>query len=314
MKRDGKNLQGIFPAGILRRSLPILFIMSQLLHPAGQVGTLRADTIVLRNGTRLVGRIIGRTKTEIIVKNDFGSFKVPLSTVKTIVPDPGRAGKKEERRLGPGKKDGDEKGPAGREDPGDRKEAERGKEPEKGKESPEGKPGKTDTLHDAGSRYLSLKRIHAAPGYMVTVNKLKKAVPRGAGLFTGADFSLEDPLRIGDLRLPALRAEVPFFYFWKGGVHVAGAGLMAGPCYAILIPFGGGISLDAAVTAGVSALDIRGRTFREREITFTAAGTLGVEKDFDSFFIFCRMRCLFIYDVKVPLRALGVETGAGTRL
>ena len=252
---------------------------------------LYADTILLSDGTYLVGKVIEWDSRHIIFKNAHGAFAIRKNQlVKLYVTDSQNEDIVLRDKLGHAIKDEDiiRHYLAGAES------------------VPEGGLDKDEIESAITSETLS-RQFRVSLSYYYTLGKLSDAIPSAYGIGMGYTRSLS-PFLPDEAAFwaPDINIEPEIVLFSGDDSEVRNYSCYAGPVWRFRYP--GRIKSFATLQfmPGISYLIIEGADYSTTSITSSFKISAGYEFPFRDFLVSVNLSYLYIYDKEIPLQGIGV--------
>jgi len=263
-------------------------------------GILKADTIILNNGTLLVGKVKSEFKASIVFKNTYGAFAIQRDDITALyVTKSYKEDIAVRKKLG---MDFDEKEIKNNYEAGQKELTEKEKTlvaEEKVKNVQPGISGKI-FLEGAG---------------MASYGELEDAIPYGyvgfAGFETGESY-IDNPGR--NYMIPWFRAEAGYMTFSKGDLSFSGFTGGAGPLWSFPVSDDCRNNIRLSLEPGISSLRIENGETTASSLTFTFHSILGYEYSFDKFSVFINLRYMYVYDKDIFYNSAGVSAGVSVKL
>ena len=251
-----------------RNFIFLLFMLSLFLAPSA----VMADTIILRDGTFLVGKVKGESSDTIVFKNAYGAFTIKRVEITSLyITKSYREDIAIRKKLGL-----------------DFNEAEIRSNYSAGQEELTEKE-KALVVEQKGSGIDSSwrGRIFFDAAGLVSMGELKDPIPYGymimCGLETGYDYSGKNSR---NFLIPWIRAEGGYINFSKGDDSLSGFTGGAGPLWIFPVSADFRHNLRFALEPGFSSLSIENGEESASTFTFTFHGLMGYEYSFDSVSLF----------------------------
>ncbi len=274
----------------------ILFLLILFSFSEFSPSLLLADTIILKNGTLLVGKVKRENSKIILFKNYYGEFKIPAKQIKQLF----KTANYEEdieirKKMG---KDFDENEI--------RKNYEAGLKDIKNQKEDEKKPEKP--LWGGGKIFLT-------GIFNYIFGDLNGSIPYGYGGFLAYDQGPD--LLTGGRRLPwipGMRIEGGYLYFNKGDESLSSITISAGPLWQFFLNDGKWGIIGFSVQPGISLLTIKNINETADSNTFTLHSTLGYEYPFGRISLIVQARYMYIFDKDVLFNSAGVSAGVAFKI
>lgn len=255
-----------------------------------------ADTIILNNGTLLVGKVKEEKASMILFKNYYGKFNISREQIKQLYKTTSYQEDIDIRKkMG---KDFDEEEI--------RKNYEAGLK--KIETDPEIAPKKKKPVWGGGSLFLS-------GAFYYVLGDLNDPIPYGYGGFLSYDQG-PDYLTGGTGRpwIPGFRIEGGYLYFKKGDERLSSISLSAGPLWRFHLKRGKWGIISFSLQPGISLLTIEDTNESRNSNTFTMQSTLGYEYPLGRVSLLLLARHMYVYDRDVLFHSAGVSAGVAFRI
>lgn len=269
----------------------LLFLLSFIMTPKA----LKSDTIILKDGTFLVGKVKMESSDTIVFKNSYGAFTIKRVEITSLyITKSYREDIAIRRKLGL-----------------DFNEAEIRSNYSAGQEELTEKE-KALVIEEKGAGIDSSwrGRIFLDAAGLVSMGELNDSIPYGymimCGLETGYDYMGK---KSRNFMIPWIRAEAGYMCFSKGEASLAGFTGGAGPLWIFPVSADFRHSLRFALEPGFSSLIIESGDESASTLTFTFHGVMGYEYSFDSFSLFLNLRYVYVYDRDVLFHNAGISAG-----
>jgi len=292
MKVISDNIRSAAERGFLFLFFLSVFIMT----PSVAV----SDTIILKDGTFLVGKVKGESSDNIVFKNSYGAFTIKRQEITSLyITKSYREDIAIRRKLGL-----------------DFNEAEIRSNYSAGQvELTEKEKVLVAEEKGAGIDSSWRGRIFLDAAGLLSMGELKDPIPYGymimCGLETGYDYSGK---KSRNFMIPWLRAEAGYMNFSKGEASLAGFTGGAGPLWILPVSADFRHNLRMALEPGFSLLGIEKGDESASTFTFTFHGLMGYEYSFDSVSLFINLRYVYVYDRDLLFHSAGVSAGISARL
>ncbi len=266
-------------------------------------GDAEADTLILNDGTLLVGKVKEEDRSSITFRNYYGIFRVPREQIENLYKTKSYAEDIALRRkLGLDFNEADirKNYKAGLKKITDKERAQQLKETKKDKEVKTGR--------------WAQGRISAEGAFMMTMGELSDSLPTGMGAFISFDQGPD--FLTGGMRnsfIPGIRIEWGYLSFTNGDNSLKGYTASAGPMW--LFPqWNHNGRFHLALQPGISMLD--GETAEETAsiTSFTMHSILGYQYPMGNFSFFANARHSYIYDKDVVFHNIGISAGISLKL
>lgn len=306
-----------------------------------------ADTIQLKDGSLLVGKIITRKKGKMTFSNSYGIFSFKIKKIKKeyhtknykqdiiifkelghpITPELIRnirsnyqEGEKKKAKIE--KNETDEKKIKNEMEKDDKR---REEELRKLKEKAEKKRLKKEKRRAREIKRRRIKsqrnksnhwingRLYFSGSFLYTFSQINDALPYG---FTGnfaIDQGLDMAIKKRFAMMPGIRFEFGYIYFKQGAAEISGYSAYTGLCWALPSMKNSWGNLYLALLPGIAFIDIEKvkSDYKARSTTVTAEALFGYQYSIGVFSVFIHVKYLYIYDKDVLFNTLGFEAGIG---
>lgn len=259
-----------------------------------------ADTLHLKDGTLLVGKVKSKSSKTVIFKNTYGEFKIKRKSIKKIYLT--KSYKKDiaiQKKLG---KEVNEE--AIKKDflAGSGKRVEEKESVEPATKLKSRRDNKTDISSNRYNNRLTLSGTR-----LQSMGDLKSILPTGYGGFAAYDYGDSERYFL----IPYLRLEGGYVYFKKNEVSMMGPVWSAGLSW--LFPFINKSygSIIISVSAGMSHLEFANGSQKGKSNTFSAWGSAGYEFPFSTVILQLQTRYMFVADRQISIYGLGGLFGVG---
>lgn len=290
------TLSGIIKRAAGRKFISLFFLLSLIIAPS----VVRPDTIILRDGTFLVGKVKGESSDSIVFKNSYGAFNINRREITSLyITKSYREDIAIRRKLGL-----------------DFNEAEIRSNYSAGQEELTEKEMALVAEHKTEMRDSALRgKIFIDAAGLLSMGELKDSIPYGymimCGVETGYDYVGKNKR---NFMIPWIRAEAGYMSFSKGEASLSGFTAGAGPLWIFPVSADLRHNLRFALEPGFSSLSIENGDERASTFTFTFYGMAGYEYSFDSVSFFVNFRYVYLYDRDVLFHNAGVSAGISARL
>lgn len=257
-----------------------------------------SDTLILKNGTLLVGKVKSSSDKSIVFKNYYGAFTVSraeiekLYVTKTYNED---ISLRQKMGMDFSVEDIKKNYEAGEKKLTEQEEAKLKTEVKEPAESP---------LRSGGSIFIE-------GGWFYSTGEVHDAIPYGYGGFAAYEQGLDFITGGRYLLMPGFRIECGYLYYSSGDASMKGITGSAGPVW--LFPVTGG-NIRFSMQPGASGLDVENDDLSESTFTFTFHSILGYEYLFSSASIFINAHYLYVYDKDVFFSSIGINAGFSYKL
>lgn len=276
-----------------QKVLFIVFAVAVLVTVTPELCMVYSDTLILKNGTLLVGKVKSSGEKSIVFKNYYGAFTVNrleidrLYITKTYKEDISLR-----KKMGMDFSVEDIKKNY---EAGEKKLTEQ----EVAKLQTELKKDTTDRMRRGGSVYIE-------GGWFSVTGEVRDAIPSGYGGFAAYEQGLDFFTGGGYLLMPGLRFECGYLYYSSGDAAMKGPTASLGPVWLLPVP-GGNIRIT--LQPGASSFDVENGDLSVSTFTFTFNSILGYEYKFSDASIFINARYIYVYDKDVFFSSAGVTAG-----
>lgn len=280
--------------GGFTKTAALFFILALLISPF----RAEADTLILKSGTLLVGKMKSSNDKSIVFKNYYGAFNVKREEIEKLY-----ITKTYNEDIALRKKMGMD---FSVEDIKKNYEAGEKKltEQEEKKLKTEDKPEPAIPLRSGGS-------IIVEGGWLSTMGDVKDVIPYGYGGFLAYEQGLDFITGKRYYTMPGLRFEGGYLYYKSGDASIKGFTGSIGPVWLFPVPGG---NIRFSIQPGVSGLDIENGALTASTLTFTVHSIIGYEYIFTDASVFINARYLYLYDRDVFFSSAGVTAGFSYRI
>ncbi len=278
------------------RSIILLSLISFILIPS----VVRSDTVILKDGTFLVGKVKVEESESIVFKNSYGAFTIKRAEITSLyITKSYREDIAIRRKLGR-----------------DFNEAEIRNNYAAGQmELTEKERTLVVEQKSEGTDSAWRGRIFSEAAGLVSMGELNDPIPYGFmimfGLETGCDYRCRKNI---NFMIPWFRAEAGYLRFSKGEASLAGFTGGAGPLWIFPVSADYHHNIRVALEPGFSVLGIENGDERASTFTFTFHGMAGYEYSFDSVALFVNIRYVYVYDRDVLFHSTGISAGISSKL
>ncbi|HNX25425.1 MAG TPA: hypothetical protein PKG60_15365 [Spirochaetota bacterium] len=271
--------------------VPVIFLIPRILN---------ADTVILNNGTLLVGKVKSEFKASLVFKNSYGAFAIQRDEISALyVTKSYKEDIAVRKKLG---MDFDEKEIRNNYEAGQKELTEKEKTLVKTEEVKSGGPGISGKIFLEGTG-------------MASYGELKDAIPYGYGGFTGLETGETYIDNTGrNSLIPWFRIEAGYLDFSKDDMSLSGFTGGAGPLWFFPLSGNGRSNMRLSLEPGVSSIRIKNGNVSASTVTFTFHSIIGYEYSFDSVSLFINFRYMYLYDKDVFYNSAGVSAGVSGRL
>lgn len=287
------------------KTLPVMLMIMIYLLLVPTI--LKSDTLIMNNGTLLVGKVKSESSSTIVFKNTYGAFTVKRSDITALY-----VTKSYEEDIGLRKKLGmdfdmeeiKKNYAAGQKDLTEKEKILIAKEkiPEVKNETK-----RTDLQ-------FSVKLFIDAAG-LASMGELRDPIPYGYGGFAGietGELYVEQNSR--NYFIPWFRAEGGYLNFDKDESSLKGFTAGAGPLWMFPVSDDCRSNIRFSAEPGVSSFSINQGDRSASTVTFTFHSILGYEYSFDYVSIFLNLRYMYVYDKDVLFNSAGISAGISGKL
>jgi len=269
---------------LLRTILPILLFITLSVN-------LKADTILLNDGTYLVGKVIEWDSHHIIFKNAHGAFAIRKNQlVKLYITGSQKEDIELRDKLGHTIKDEDiiRHYLAGAES------------------VPEGGIDKTELESDIANEKTD-RKLKISLSYYQTLGRLADIVPSALGITFGYTQSLSPFLSDEHaFWAPDINIEPEMVFFSGEEAEVYDFSIYAGPEWRIIYPGKMKGSLMLTTMPGATYLIIKDNNYNSTSFTYSFKASAGYEYPVKGILASVNLTYLYIYDKDIPLKGIGV--------
>jgi len=265
--------------------ISLLFILFPLI--------IHADTLILKSGTLLVGKVKNSNEKVIIFKNYYGAFTVNRGEIeKLYVTKTYKEDITLRKKMGMDFSVEDIK-----------KNYEAG---EKNLTDQEAAELKTEVKGKREKPLFSGGTLMVEGGWLSVSGDVRDTIPYGYGGFAAYEQGLDFITGGRYLLMPGLRVEGGYLYYSSGDASMKGPSASLGPVW--LFPVYGG-NIRFSIQPGASGLDLVNDELSASTFTFTFNSILGYEYTFSRTSIFINARYLYVYDKDVFFSSAGISAG-----
>ncbi len=274
----------------------IIVLLFIILVPA----SLKADTIILNDGTFLVGKVKGESNATIVFKNSYGAFKIKRGNIENLyVSKSYKEDIEIRKKLG---MDFDEAEIKRHYLAGQKELTVQEKALIKENELKAVKTGISGWIFIEGTGMASL-------------GELQGIIPYGYGGFAGLEIGktyIDNDRR--NYLIPWIRAETGYLKYSKDDASLSGFTFGAGPLWLFPLTDNGRGNIRLSLEPGISSFQIKNRDAEDSTVTFTFHSILGYEYSFDYVSLFINIRYMYLFDKDVFYNSAGVSAGVSARL
>ena len=280
----------------LKSGISAILISALIIIPS----IVKSDTLILNNGTFLVGKVKSDSPDAVVFKNSYGAFRIRKNEItKLFVTKSYKEDIAVRKKLGMDFNEEDIKSnySAGQKDLTEEEvtllindETEPTEIPTDGKVFLEG----------AG---------------LVSIGELNDVIPYGYGGYIGLEAGesyLDNSAR--NITVPWLRVEAGYIKFRKDDASLSGFTACAGPLWIFPVTENCCNNIRLSIEPAISWFKIVKGSANASTCTFTYHSILGYEFSFDSVFLFINLRYMYVYDKVVFYNSAGVTAGVSGRL
>jgi len=287
------------------KSLPVMVMLFiyLLLSPS----TLQSDTLIMNNGTLLVGKVKRESASAIVFKNTYGAFTVKRSEITALY-----VTKSYEEDIGVRKKLGmdfdmeeiKKNYAAGQKDLTEKEKILISKE-----KIPEAKKESEITGLKSGGKFF----IDAAG--LASMGEFRDPIPYGYGGFAGIETGGKYIDKSGrNFFIPWFRAEGGYLSFNRDEYSLRGFTAGAGPLWMFPVSDDCRSNIRFSAEPGVSSFAVKHGDMSSSTVTFTFHSIIGYEYSFDYVSIFLNLRYMYVYDKDVLFNSAGISAGISGKL
>jgi len=274
----------------------LLFLLGCIITPS----FVLPDTIILRDGTFLVGKVKGESSDSVVFKNSYGAFTIKRQEITSLyITKSYREDIAIRRKLG---MDFNEAEIRSNYSAGQLELTEKEKELVAEPES---------EMTESAWR----GKIFIDAAGLVSMGELNDSIPYGyiimCGLETGYGYSGKSSR---NFMIPWFRAEAGYMRYSKDDSSLTGFTVGAGPLWIYPVSADFRHNLRFAFEPGLSSLNIENGDESASTFTFTFHGMAGYDYSFDSVSLFVNFRYVYVYDRDVLFHSAGVSAGISSRL
>ncbi|HRX46384.1 MAG TPA: hypothetical protein P5120_02600 [Spirochaetota bacterium] len=256
------------------------------------------DTLILKNGTLLVGKVKSSGEKSIVFKNYYGAFTVNRAEIeKLYITKTYKEDISLRKKMGMDFSVEDIK-----------KNYEAG---EKKLTVQEVARLKTEEKESAENRIRSGGSIYFEGGWFYSIGEVNDTIPYGYGGYAAYEQGLDFITGGRYLLMPGFRIECGYLYYSRGDASMKGPTGSLGPVWLIPVPGG---NLRFSMQPGASGLNVENGDLSASTFTFTFHSILGYEYLFSSASIFINARYLYVYDKDVFFSSAGITAGFSYKL
>jgi hypothetical protein len=285
----------------------LLSVLIILLHLIISPGAVKSDTLILKNGTLLVGKVKSESVSGLVFKNTYGAFSVKRSDVSALY-----ITKSYEEDIAVRKKLGMDF---------DLEEIKKnyaaGQKELTEKEKKLLVKDKTAALEEnskSDDKKFSVKFFIEGSGF-ASIGELKDSIPYGfaasGGLETG-EYYLNNSNR--NFLIPWFRAEAGYIRFTGDNASLAGFTGGAGPMWMFPVSDDSRSNIRFALEPGVSSFSVKYKEEKTSTVTFTLHSIFGYEYSFDNVSVYINLRFMYVYDKDVLFNSAGLSAGVSGKL
>ena len=242
-----------------RKFISLIFLLSLIIAPS----VVRPDTIILRDGTFLVGKVKGESSDSIVFKNSYGAFNINRREITSLyITKSYREDIAIRRKLGL-----------------DFNEAEIRSNYSAGQEELTEKERELVLVPESQITDSAWRgKIFLDAAGLASMGELKDSIPYGymimCGVETGYDYMGKNKR---NFMIPWIRAEAGYMSFSKGEASLSGFTTGAGPLWIFPVSADLRHNLRFALEPGFSSLSIENGDESASTFTFTFHGMAGYE-------------------------------------
>ncbi len=293
---------------ITRSVLTLLIILMQII---ALPFLLKSDTLIMKNGTLLVGKVKSESVSNIVFKNTYGAFTVKRGDITALY-----ITKSYEEDIGVRKKLGMDFDPeeirknyaAGQRDLTEKEKTLIVKEIVKEKT-----PAAEETSETAELK-ISVKFFIDGSG-LATTGELREPIPYcyggSAGFEIGENY-INNTTR--NFLIPWFRIEGGYLMFNGNDSSLKGFTSGAGPQWLFPVSADCRNNIRLAVEPGISSFHVEHGRETASSVTFTLHSILGYEYSFDYVSVFINFKYMYVYDKDVLFNSAGLSAGVSGKL
>jgi hypothetical protein len=261
---------------------------------------LKSDTIILNDGTFLVGKVKSDSSKTIVFKNSYGAFTIKREDISALyVTKSYKEDIAVRKKLG---LDFDEDEIKKNYSAGQKELTVEEKILIKKDEVKDSKQGVSGWIFLEGAG-------------MASSGELKDVIPYGYGGFAGVEIGETYIGNSGrNYFIPWFRAEAGFLTYSKGDASLSGFTGGGGPLWLFPLSGSGRDNIRLSLEPGISSIQIENGDADASTLTFTFHSILGYEYSFDYVSLFINLRYMYVYDKDVFYNSMGVSAGVSARL
>jgi len=297
-------ISGIENNCFITRSVLILLII--LIYMIIRPFPLKSDTLIMNNGTLLVGKVKSESVSNIVFKNTYGAFTVKRSDISALY-----ITKSYEEDIGVRKKLGMDFDPEEI-----RKNYTAGQRDLTEKEKTLIVKEKTPAAETSETAELKISVKFFIDGFRLAVTgELREPIPYGyggsAGFETGENY-MENTTR--NFLIPWFRVEGGYLMFDGDESLLEGFTSGAGALWLFPVSADCRSNIRLAVEPGISSFHVEHGSETASTVTFTLHSILGYEYSFDYVSVFINFRYMYVYDKDVIFNSAGLSAGVSGKL
>jgi len=273
----------------LRKIYTSFILLILIISPAG----INGDTLILKSGTLLVGKVKSSSDKSIFFKNYYGAFTVNRDDIdKLYITKTYKEDISLRKKMGMDFSVEDIKKNY---EAGEKKLTEQETEKLKAevKEHPE------TPIRSGGSIFIE-------GGWFTSIGEVHDTIPSGYGGFAAYEQGLDFITGERYLLMPGLRIEGGYLYYSSGDASMKGPSASLGPVWLFPVPGG---NIRVTLQPGASSLDVKNGDLSASTFTFTFNSILGYEYTFSDASIFINARYVYVYDKDVFFSSAGITAG-----
>lgn len=274
--------------------LTAVALIALTLYPVRAYG----DTLILKNGTLLVGKVKSSSDKNIVFKNYYGAFTVNRDEIeKLYVTKTYNEDISIRKKMG---RDFSVEDIKKNYEAGEKKLTEK----EIAKLEAEVKKPDETNLNSGGS-------FSVEGGWLYSTGEIHDTIPYGYGGFIAYEQGLDFITGERYLLMPGLRIEGGYLYYSKGDASMKGPAGSMGLFWLFPVPGG---NIRFSMQPGASSLDVENGDLSASTFTFTFYSILGYEYTFSNASIFINARYIYVYDKDVFFSSAGVTAGCSYKI
>jgi len=253
------------------------------------------DTLILKSGTLLVGKVKSSNDKSLVFKNYYGAFNVNRSDIdKLYITKTYREDIALRKRMGMDFSEEDIK-----------RNYEAGEKKLTVQEEAKLKVADSDRKDKDESRGGG--RILLEGAWLSTQGDVSDILPQGYGSFLAYEHGFDFRSHL----VPGLRVEGGYLSYSEGEASLKGFSGSFGPVWLFPVPGG---NLRFAMQPGASSLDVENGDLTASTFTFTFHSLFGYEYTFSNASLFINAHYLYLYDKDVFFSSAGISAGVSFQI